>query len=160
MSWREKHLWAETLISVLVSVYFFSHSFTLLLSLEDDSPFPVRDMTRLIITTVILSIILSVVIFTLLRMLSGNHQGEIEPSDERDRLFELRSNQVAYWTLCAITATVVGAIVLNSTSAQSDSLQISLPMSPLLIAQALIAALTLSSLAKSISALFYYRRGY
>ena len=84
----------------------------------------------------------------------------VEPSDERDRLFELRSNQVGYWTLCIITAFVVGAIVINSTSAQSDTLQVSLPMSPLLIAQALIAALTLASLAKAISALFYYRRGY
>jgi len=160
MSWREKNLWCETLVSALVSVYFFYHSFAILLRLDADSPLPVRDMTRLIVTTVIISIILSTVLFTLLRMLSGDHQANVEPSDERDRLFELRSNQVGYWTLCIITAFVVGAIVINSTSAQSDTLQVSLPMSPLLIAQALIAALTLASLAKAISALFFYRRGY
>lgn len=160
MSWREKNLWCETLVSILVSVYFFYHSFSILLSLDADSPLPVRDMTRLIISTVIISIILSVVLFTLLRMLSGDHEGKVEPSDERDRLFELRSNQVGYWTLCLLMAVVIAVIVTHSTSAQSDSFQMNLPVSPLLIAQALIAALALSSLAKSISALFYYRRGY
>ncbi len=160
MSWREKNLWCETLISALVSVYFFYHSFAILLSLDANSAFPVRDLTRLIISTVILSIILSTVLFTLLRMLSGDHSATVEPSDERDRLFELRSNQVGYWTLCVITAFVIGAIVINTTSADSDTLQLNIPMSPLLIAQALIAALTLASLAKAASALFYYRRGY
>ena len=36
MSWREKNLWCETLISLLVSLYFFYHSFAILLSLDAD----------------------------------------------------------------------------------------------------------------------------
>lgn len=157
MSLHEKELWCELLVSGLVSFYFFSKTFGLLVM--GDAALMGDEMSRLIVKTITLAIVLSIVVYGIVRASHRYDSGNPEPVDERDRLFAARAGNVAYVVLIVSICALLGQIVMQQLfPATADRLPFQL--SPLVIGHFLLAALTIASLAKAATAIVFYRRGH
>lgn len=157
MSMHEKELWCELLVSGFVSVYFFSRTFGLLM-MGDDALMG-REMARLIVKTIILAIGLSIVVFGIIHASHRYDSGNPEPVDERDRLFSARASNVAYIVLVVAICILLGQIVMEQMFAAAAE-HLPFRLTPLIIGHLLLAAMAVASLAKAITAIVYYRRGY
>ncbi len=79
---RELNIWAELILDLIVSIYFFPKFFFLIKSGNMYS----YDSIILITTTIFISIAYSIVVFVII-----NFFIESEKKDERDYIFELKS---------------------------------------------------------------------
>ena len=79
------------------------------------------------------------------------------PMDERDRLISARANRNAYGVLATGMGLVLTGILLSEgLSAPSWS---PFPLTPILLAQAVLAAMVAAEAVKDATQLFYYRMG-
>lgn len=157
MSLREKELWSDALVNGFVSFYFFSRTFGLLLL--GDEALMSDQMTRIIINTVALAIILGVVVVGVIRASHSPDSAAPEPLDERDRLFAHRADKVGYLVLVVGICILLGQIVLEQVFSEIAA-RGPFTLTPLIIGYFLLAALTLASLARAATAIISYRRGY
>lgn len=79
------------------------------------------------------------------------------PKDERDRLIDANSNRNAYAVLVVSLALLItGVIVIEGISSAEWS---PVPLTPLLLAQVMLAALVAAEVVKGVTQLYYYRAG-
>ena len=79
---KELNIWAELILDLIVSIYFFPKLFFLIISGDIYSD----ESIILITTTIFISIAYSIVVFTIINIFK-----ESEEEDERDYIFELKS---------------------------------------------------------------------
>lgn len=147
---REKNLWFEFFVDIVVAVYYYPRAFGLLL--RGDGALTGAAMTDLIINTVMVAIGASVLISLLL-----HSQQKPEPRDERDLLIEARSNLWFSRLLMLGVLAVIGLIVFHQFNPWSS--QALLPLTPLVIAHLLLFVLMLASMVNAVLKLLMYRLG-
>lgn len=148
---RELNIWATLVLDVGVAIYYFSS----VLALPSGTDLHGKAMAGIIGEIIVWSFTYSILVFGYI-----NSRGE-EKKDERDQGFEARANSMAYYVLTCAVVLLIGHVVLNSLFADYEkSLTIPAMLSPVVIANLLLFALILASMAKALTQLFYYRRGY
>ena len=152
MSLREKDLWGELLIDVLVAIYYFPRAIALI-SNQQDAELN-RELAGLVGSTIVVAIVAAVVVFGAIHL-----SGETEPKDERDSRFEVHANRFAYWGLNSLLVLILFLLV------GSQYAEIPLPgtgivnLGPLGVGHLILLAMVLASTIKAITQLYQYRLG-
>lgn len=141
---RELNIWAELILDILVSIYFFPKIFPLII----DGQLYSNALVGIIATSIIISIIYSIFVFGAINTLTKR-----EEKDERDYIYELKSYRVSNILFQVSIYILISLIVFNPIN-QVRLTEFSAPM----IAMLLLIITLLSSTGKSLTQLFNYRK--
>ena len=139
---RELNIWAELVLDLIVSIYFFPKFFLLIKSGNMNS----YDSIILIATTIFISIAYSIVVFVIINLYI-----ESEKKDERDYIFELKSYKISNSIFQISILFLICSIILNPLSSHYE-------FTPTFVAALLIIITLFCSVGKSVSLLYFYRR--
>ncbi|NNE37246.1 MAG: hypothetical protein HKN08_02990 [Gammaproteobacteria bacterium] len=151
-STREKNLWSELLVDIVVALYYFPKM--LLMLLVGQEALTGAAMAGLVTSTVIVAIVTASIIALFLHA-----EKTPEHVDERDHLFEYRGSRTAYLVLVICVVALMGTIIVQELMPDFTRDRF-VELSPVAIAHLLLLALVVSSTVKSVTQLFFYRRGY
>ena len=141
---RELNIWAELILDILVSFYFFPKIFPLII----DGQLYSDALVGIIATSIIISIFYSVFVFGAINTLTKR-----EEKDERDYIYELKSYRVSNIISQVSIYLLISLIVFNPIN-QVRLNEFTAPM----IAMLLLIITLLSSTGKSLTQLFNYRK--
>jgi L-asparagine transporter-like permease len=141
---RELNIWAELILDILVSFYFFPKIFPLII----DGQLYSEALVGIIATSIILAIVYSIVVFGAINALTKR-----EEKDERDYIYELKSYKISYYLSYGGILGIICLIVFNPIN-QVRLTEFTAPM----IAMLLLIITLLSSTGKSLTQLFNYRK--
>lgn len=143
LSFQEKSAWGVLVGLGLVSYFYFPAAFTVANTVPHGAPLIV-----LSIGWVIMLIIIQAVYHAVIAVSSRDHS-----ADERDRLFDLKSERNSGLVLGVGMFTLVAYIVATHSIADK------VPVGGLTIAVWILFVLTVAEVAKLISQIWYYRAG-
>ena len=141
---RELNIWAELTLDILVSVYFVFKIFPLIIN----DQFYSEALVQIILTTIIIAIIYSIIVFGAINTLTKR-----EEKDERDYIYELKSYRISNIISQVSIYLLISLIVFNPIN-QVRLNEFTAPM----IAMILLIITLLSSTGKSLTQLFNYRK--
>ena len=141
---RELNIWAELILSILVSFYFFPKIFPLIINDQLYS----EALVDIVITSIIIAIIYSIFVFGAINTLTKR-----EEKDERDYIYELKSYRISNIIFHVSIYLLISLIVFNPISQVSLN-EFTAPM----IAMILPIITLLSSIGKCLTQLFNYRK--
>ena len=141
---RELNIWAELILDILVSFYFFPKIFPLII----DGQLYSEALVGIIVNSIIIAIIYSIVVFGAINALTKR-----EEKDERDYIYELKSYRVSNIISQVSIYLLISLIVFNPIN-QVRFGEFTAPM----IAMLLLIITLLSSTGKSLTQLFNYRK--
>ena len=141
---RELNIWAELILDILVSFYFFPKIFPLII----DGQLYSDALVGIIATSIIISIFYSVFVFGAINTLTKK-----EEKDERDYIYELKSYRISNIISQVSIYLLIYLIVFNPIN-QVRLTDFTAPM----IAMLLLIITLLSSTGKSLTQLFNYRK--
>ena len=141
---RELNIWAELILDILVSFYFFPKIFPLII----DGQLYSEALVGIIATSIILAIVYSIVVFGAINALTKR-----EEKDERDYIYELKSYKISYYLSYGGILGIICLIVFNALYQENIGL-----LAPPKIAMILLIIALLSSTGKSLSQIFNYRK--
>ncbi len=141
---RELNIWAELILDIIVSFYFFSKIFPLIINgqLYNEA------LVGIIANTIIISIIYSIFVFGSINIFIKK-----ENKDERDYTYELKSYRISNIISQVSIYLLISLIVFNPIN-QVRLNEFTAPM----IAMILLIITLLSSTGKSLTQLFNYRK--
>ncbi len=141
---KELNIWAELALDILVSLYFIYRVFPLIIN----DQFNNGTLVPIIITTIIISIIYSIIVFGVINIFTKE-----EEKDERDYFFELNSYRISYYISQGGILGIICLILFNVLYQENIGL-----LTPPKIAMIFLIISVLSSTGKSLTQLFYYRK--
>ena len=141
---RELNIWAELILDIIVSIYFFPKIFPLII----DGQLYGGALVGIIANTIIISIIYSIFVFGAINTLTKS-----EEKDERDYIYELKGYRISNIISQVSIYLLVSLIVFNPIN-QVRLTDFTAPM----IAMLLLIITLLSSTGKSLTQLFNYRK--
>ena len=141
---RELNIWAELALDILVSLYFIYRVFPLLIN----DQFNNETLVPIIITTIIITIIYSIIIFGAINIFTKK-----EEKDERDYFYELNSYRISYYISQGGIFGIICLILFNVLYQENIGL-----LTPPKIAMIFLIIAVLSSTGKSLIQLFNYRK--
>ena len=141
---RELNIWAELILDIIVSIYFFPKIFPLII----DGQLYSDALVGIIATSIIISIFYSVFVFGAINTLTKK-----EEKDERDYIYELKSYRISNIISQVSIYLLIYLIVFNPIN-QVRLTDFTAPM----IAMLLLIITLLSSTGKSLSQIFNYRK--
>ena len=141
---RELNIWAELILDIIVSIYFFPKIFPLII----DGRLYSEALVGIIANTIIIAIIYSIFVFGAINTLTKR-----EEKDERDYIYELKSYRVSNIISQVSIYLLISLIVFNPIN-QVRLNEFTAPM----IAMLLLIITLLSSTGKSLTQLFNYRK--
>jgi len=141
---RELNIWAELILSILVSFYFFPKIFPLIINDQLYS----EALVDIVITSIIIAIIYSIFVFGAINTLTKR-----EEKDERDYIYELKSYRISNIIFHVSIYLLISLIVFNPIN-QVRLNEFTAPM----IAMILPIITLLSSIGKCLTQLFNYRK--
>ena len=141
---RELNIWAELILDILLSFYFFPKIFPLII----DGQLYGGALVGIIANTIIISIIYSIFVFGAINTLTKR-----EEKDERDYIYELKGYRISNIISQVSIYILVSLIVFNPIN-QVRFGEFTAPM----IAMLLLIITLLSSTGKSLTQLFNYRK--
>ena len=141
---RELNIWAELVLDILVSLYFISRVYPLLINDQFNS----EALLPIIFTNIIISIIYSIIVFGTINTLTKR-----EEKDERDYIYELKSYKISNNIFQISNYLVIGVIIFNALYQGNFG-----ELTPPKIAMILLIIAVLSSTGKSLTQLFNYRK--
>ena len=139
---RELNIWAELVLDLIVSIYFFPKFFLLIKSGNMYS----YDSIILITTTIFISIAYSIVVFVIINLFIKS-----EKKDERDYIFELKSYKISNSIFQISILFLICSIIFNPLHNHYE-------FTPPFVAAFLIIITLFCSVGKSVSLLYFYRR--
>ena len=139
---RELNIWAELVLDLIVSIYFFPNFFLLIKSGNMYS----YDSIILITTTIFISIAYSIVVFVIINLFIKS-----EKKDERDYIFELKSYKISNTIFQISILFLICSIIFNPLNNHYE-------FNPPLVAAFLIIITLFCSAGKSVSLLYFYRK--
>ncbi|MCB1669957.1 MAG: hypothetical protein R3F41_06040 [Gammaproteobacteria bacterium] len=151
VSLREKELWAELLIDLLVAAYYYPRAISLMT--EGTAAMAGREMAGLVASTIVFAIVAGIVLFGTI-----HYHGETEKADERDFRFEISSNRVAYWSLNFFLVLILSLLTINEFASRPMPGAFILEAGPLGVGQLILLAIFLASITRVTTQLFHYRR--
>ena len=141
---RELNIWAELILDIIVSIYFFPKIFPLII----DGQLYSDALVGIIATSIIISIFYSVFVFGAINTLTKK-----EEKDERDYIYELKSYRIGNIISQVSIYLLIYLIVFNPIN-QVRLTDFTAPM----IAMLLLIIALLSSTGKSLSQIYNYRK--
>ena len=141
---RELNIWAELVLDIIVSLYFISRVYPLLINDQFNS----EALLPIIFTNIIISIIYSIIVFGAIDIFTKK-----EEKDERDYFYELKSYRISYYLSHGGILGIICLIVFNALYQENIGL-----LTPPKIAMILLIIALLSSTGKSLTQLFNYRK--
>ena len=141
---RELNIWAELILDILVSLYFVSKIFPLIIN----DQFYSEALVQIILTTIIIAIIYSIIVFGTINTLTKR-----EEKDERDYIYELKSYKISNNIYQISNYLIIGVIIFNALYQENFG-----ELTPQKIAMILLIIALLSSTGKSLTQLFNYRK--
>ena len=141
---RELNIWAELALDILVSVYFVFRIYPLIIN----DQFYSEALVHIILSTVIIAIIYSIIIFGTINTLTKR-----EEKDERDYIYELKSYKISNNIYQISNYLIIGVIIFNALYQENFG-----ELTPQKIAMILLIITLLSSTGKSLTQLFNYRK--
>ena len=141
---RELNIWAELILDILVSFYFFPKIFPLII----DGQLYSEALVGIIANTIIIAIIYSIFVFGAINTLTKR-----EEKDERDYIYELKSYRISNNISQISIYLLIGVIVFNKLYQENIG-----EFTPPKIAMILLIIALLSSTGKSLTQLFNYRK--
>ena len=141
---RELNIWAELVLDILVSFYFFPKIFPLII----DGQLYSEALVGIIVNSIIIAIIYSIFVFGAINTLTKK-----EEKDERDYIYELKSYRISNIISQVSIYLLIYLIVFNPIN-QVRLTDFTAPM----IAMLLLIITLLSSTGKSLTQLFNYRK--
>ena len=141
---RELNIWAELILDILVSFYFFPKIFPLII----DGQLYSEALVDIVMTSIIIAIIYSIFVFGAINTLTKR-----EEKDERDYIYELKSYRISNIIFHVSIYLLISLIVFNPIN-QVRLNEFTAPM----IAMILLIITLLSSTGKSLTQLFNYRK--
>ena len=141
---KELNIWAELALDILVSLYFIYRVFPLIIN----DQFNNETLVPIIITTIIISIIYSIIVFGVINIFTKE-----EEKDERDYFFELNSYRISYYISQGGILGIICLILFNVLYQENIGL-----LTPPKIAMIFLIISLLSSTGKSLTQLFNYRK--
>ena len=141
---RELNIWAELVLNIIVSLYFISRVYPLLINDQFNS----EALLPIIFTNIIISIIYSIIVFGTINTLTKR-----EEKDERDYIYELKSYKISNNIFQISNYLVIGVIIFNALYQGNFG-----ELTPPKIAMILLIIAVLSSTGKSLTQLFNYRK--
>ena len=101
---RELNIWAELILDILVSIYFFPKIFPLII----DGRLYSEALVGIIVNSIIIAIIYSIFVFGAINALTKR-----EEKDERDYIYELKSYRISYYLSHGGILGIICLIVFN-----------------------------------------------
>ena len=141
---RELNIWAELVLDIIVSLYFISRVYPLLINDQFNS----EALLPIIFTNIIISIIYSIIVFGAIDIFTKK-----EEKDERDYFYELKSYRISYYLSLGGILGIIFLIAYNAVYQENIGL-LTLPK----IAMIFFIIAVLSSAGKSLTQLFNYRK--
>ena len=141
---RELNIWAELILNIIVSLFFVSKIFPLIIN----GQFYSEALVQIILTTIIIAIIYSIIVFGTINILTKR-----EEKDERDYIYELKSYKISNNIFQISNYLVIGVIIFNALYQGNFG-----ELTPPKIAMILLIIAVLSSTGKSLTQLFNYRK--
>ena len=141
---RELNIWAELVLDIIVSLYFISRVYPLLINDQFNS----EALLPIIFTTIIIAIIYSIIIFGSINIFTKK-----EEKDERDYFYELNSYRISYYISQGGIFGIICLILFNVLYQENIGL-----LTPPKIAMIFLIIAVLSSTGKSLIQLFNYRK--
>ena len=141
---RELNIWAELALNILVSLYFISKIYPLLINDHFNS----EALLPIIFTTIIIAIIYSIIVFGVINIFTKE-----EEKDERDYFYELNSYRISYYISQGGIFGIICLILFNVLYQENIGL-----LTPPKIAMIFLIIAVLSSTGKSLTQLFNYRK--
>ena len=141
---RELNIWAELILDIIVSIYFFPKIFPLII----DGRLYSEALVGIIVNSIIIAIVYSIVVFGTINALTKR-----EEKDERDYIYELKSYRISYYLSHWGILGIICLIVFNALYQENIGL-----LTPPKIAMILLIIALLSSTGKSLTQLFNYRK--
>ena len=138
------NIWAELILDILVSFYFFPKIFPLII----DGQLYSEALVDIVMTSIIIAIIYSIFVFGAINTLTKR-----EEKDERDYIYELKSYRISNIIFHVSIYLLISLIVFNPIN-QVRLNEYTAPM----IAMILLIITLLSSIGKSLTQLFNYRK--
>ena len=151
MSIREKDLWGELLIDVLVALYYFPKVIALMV--QGDAMLRGREMADLVFSTIVLAIVVSIVVFGAIHI-----KGEAEHRDERDLQFEAQGNLLGFRVLYGFLVLILGQIVLWEYFSPTGIDTLLNEAGTLVVGHLVLLAMIFTSMVKAAVQLYQYRR--
>ena len=142
---RELNIWAELILNLVVSIYFFPKIFPLIINSQLYS----EALAGIITTSIIISIIYSIFVFGAINALTKK-----EEKDERDYIYELKSYRISNLIYQVSIFILISQIVVFNPINPKPLPDFTAPM----IAMLLLIITLLSSTGKSLTQLFNYRK--
>ncbi len=148
LSYQEKSILGSLAAMVVVYGYYFANV------LRDTSQpaFGGGSLARLVFAVVAI-IVIEIVYHIVLAL-----ETKVEPKDERDILIECKAYRNAYFLLATGAFLVIGAVIMAGLA--SDSAPTRIMVTPFLTVNLVLFFMVLAELAKFLTQLFYYRRGF
>ena len=141
---RELNIWAELALDILVSLYFISRVYPLLINDQFNS----EALLPIIFTNIIISIIYSIIVFGAIDIFTKK-----EEKDERDYFYELKSYRISYYLSQGGILGIIFLIAYNAVYQENIGL-----LTPPKIAMIFLIIAVLSSTGKSLTQLYNYRK--
>ena len=141
---RELNIWAELILNIIVSLFFVSKIFPLIIN----GQFYSEALVQIILTTIIIAIIYSIIVFGTINTLTKR-----EEKDERDYIYELKSYKISNNIFQISNYLVIVVIIFNALYQGNFG-----GLTPPKIAMILLIIAVLSSTGKSLTQLFNYRK--
>jgi len=141
---RELNIWAELILDIIVSLYFISRVYPLLINDQFNS----EALLPIIFTNIIISIIYSIIVFGAIDIFTKK-----EEKDERDYFYELKSYRISYYLSQGGILGIIFLIAYNAVYQENIGL-----LTPPKIAMIFLIIAVLSSTGKSLTQLFNYRK--
>jgi len=150
-SFQEKSTWISMLATAAVAAWFFSQSIPLIFLEELEGREALRAFTGLSVAAVIMIVVLQVAGHILIAVAS-----KAEGGGERDRLIEMRSDQVLGIVLGIGVISTVGHILAAGFLEQPSVVALA---SPFGILNLLVASLVIAEICACATRIWLYRRG-
>ncbi|GMG86558.1 hypothetical protein [Biformimicrobium ophioploci] len=147
---REKNIWAELLVTLLAAAYYVE----LLAAAPVSGPEDLATYIRGLIGLVVMIVIVASVLATVIALTS-----EAELRDERDYRIDAIANRVAYYLLIACIIGVCVLLFSNATPVAALLGKADGMVAGTTVANVLILALLIASVARALVQLYLYRRG-
>ena len=142
---RELNIWAELILDIIVSIYFFPKIFPLII----DGQLYSEALVGIIVNSIIIAIIYSIFVFGAINALTKR-----EEKDERDYIYELKSYRISNIIYQVSIFILISQIVVFNPINPKPLTDFTAPM----IAMLLLIITLLSSTGKSLTQLFNYRK--
>ena len=139
ISFKEKSIWASSIITIIIFGYYFIRVFSALKQPQADS----TNLIALFIGAIIVMIILEITIHIILGII--NNKDANETGDERDKSIDLKATKTSYYILILGVFQAVACLLMTK--------------SPIMIANIVLLFFVIAEIVGDSIRLYYYRKG-